>query len=185
MKKYTDLTWEELLNRTRLWFDLPKVVTEALKRLKAVIDSNQGGVQSITGNLVDNTDPLNPIIMNNVVYSGNHSFGSISDPVSRLPFNVTWNTQNILGETYTVSNIPYSQYMLTYESVINTNISMNNSGIGLPLQIENNTLLVNNIGGFIAIGKRTNTFLINTDNTFTTTTATNNNFSNRFFIVKR
>jgi len=62
MKKYTDLTWEELLNRTKLWFDLPKVVTEALKRLKAVIDSNQGGVQSITGNLVDNTDPLNPII---------------------------------------------------------------------------------------------------------------------------
>jgi hypothetical protein len=48
MKKfdYTTLTWSELLTKTKDWFNAPRAVTEALKRLKTLIDNIPSGGDS-------------------------------------------------------------------------------------------------------------------------------------------
>ena len=61
---YTNLTWEELLNKTKNWFDLPRVVTEAFRKLLTRVEAlEDASIESVTGGFVDNTDPLNPVIV--------------------------------------------------------------------------------------------------------------------------
>ena len=66
--KHTELTFTELVNKieTNRFFDLPRMVREAFRRLlsrvESLEDSPSGGIESITGDYVDNTDPLNPIL---------------------------------------------------------------------------------------------------------------------------
>ena len=56
LKKYANDSFEKLVNEIH-WMDLPF-------RLKAIFSKlpTGGGVQSISGDFVDNTDPLNPIL---------------------------------------------------------------------------------------------------------------------------
>ena len=65
---YTKLTFTELIDKIEVnrFFDLPRMVREAftrlLTRVEALEDAPSGGIESITGDFVDNTDPLNPIL---------------------------------------------------------------------------------------------------------------------------
>ena len=65
---YTNLSFTQLIDKIEAnrFFDLPRMVREAFRRLltrvEALEDSPSGGIESISGNLVDNTDPLNPVI---------------------------------------------------------------------------------------------------------------------------
>jgi hypothetical protein len=187
MKKfdYTALTWNELLSKTKDWFNAPRAVTEALKRLKTLVDNiPSGGLESISGDLVNNTDPLNPTVNNNLYYSASYAFGNMSSEENNLLTNVTWNTQNIAGSDYFVSNLPFSQYIISSDSEIGS-IGLNNSGAGLPLQIQQTIFVATNIGGFLAFTGRRSTYLVNTDNTFTATVADQLTFSTRIIIFKR
>ncbi len=56
MYKYSKLTWDELLNKTNDWFNLPRFVTEALKRLKTLTDVKYK-VYSVLINQLSTNDP--------------------------------------------------------------------------------------------------------------------------------
>ena len=62
LKQYEGKTFEELVN-SLIWFDLPLKLKAVFAKLQEIIDGlGSNGVQSILGDSVDNTDPLNPII---------------------------------------------------------------------------------------------------------------------------
>ena len=68
LSDYSEFSLNELINKisTSRYWNLPKMLAEAFRRLlirvKALEDSPSGGIESVSGNLVDNTDPLNPVI---------------------------------------------------------------------------------------------------------------------------
>ena len=82
LKQYADKTFEELVN-SLIWFDNPLKLKAIFAKLQSgfltdapidgkqyarkdgewdVVTSPVGGVQSVIGDLVDNTDPLNPVL---------------------------------------------------------------------------------------------------------------------------
>lgn len=156
---YTNLTWEELLNKTKDWFNLPRTVTEALKRLKALIDNNQGGgIESVIGDYVDNTDPLNPILNDPrpyKVYTALLSQSGTNAPVATVLENtlgnITFSRYGVGGYTITGFNL-FKSNKTVFNNLSNINdggnsiISFNGSSeSNLDLSIKN--LLGDNVDG--------------------------------------
>jgi hypothetical protein len=70
MKKfdYTTLTWSELLTKTKDWFNAPRAVTEALKRLKDLISANQPKYKVYTASLTQSsTDAPIAVVLENTL----------------------------------------------------------------------------------------------------------------------
>ena len=70
LSDYSEFSLNELINKisTSRYWNLPKMLAEAFRRLLTRVEALEdapapsGGIESISGKLVDNTDPLNPVI---------------------------------------------------------------------------------------------------------------------------
>lgn len=101
MKKYSDYTFLELVERignVRL-YDAPKMIKEAFLKLKAFIEDSQGGIESISGDFVNNSDPLNPIIdkgyksyVANITFNTGLVEPTVNFERNELGVDVTWVT---------------------------------------------------------------------------------------------
>ena len=110
---YTNLTWEELLNKTKNWFDLPRVVTEAFRRLlirvKALEDSPSGGIQTITNtdgnisivgsnNIVTNISPALLSVINSALQSGDNISELLNDAGYITSSSLPVNTSDLIND---------------------------------------------------------------------------------------
>ena len=111
---YESLSLSDLINKidTSRFFHLPKMVAEALRKLQTLIaNSGGGGVESISGDYIDNTDPLNPILNDPrpyKVYTALLTQTGTDAPVATVLENtlggdVTW-TYDDIGSYFAITN---------------------------------------------------------------------------------
>lgn len=110
MYDYTRLTFTELVNKigSSRYFNLPAMLKEILSRL-----SDASSIESVTGDFVDNTDPLNPEINVNEVNLGQVINDRLSIKLTPSPNDEFVILDSITGEAVTVfySTIkPYKVY---------------------------------------------------------------------------
>ena len=128
LSDYSEFSLNELINKisTSRYWNLPKMLAEAFRRLltrvEALEDSPSGGIESVTGDFVDNTDPLNPVLEDPrpyKVYTALLTQSGTNAPVATVlenntGLNITY--QYLLVGKYAISlNSPVPKQTVTIE----------------------------------------------------------------------
>lgn len=153
---YTNLSFTQVIDKIEAnrFFDLPRMVREAFKRLltrvEALEDSPSGGIESVTGDYVDNSDPLNPILGDPrpyKVYTALLTQSGTNAPVATVLENTT-------GLNITYGYILVGQYSISLNSPVpkqTVTIEMSNFRYGSTLG-DNGILFLEMIDDVANIG---------------------------------
>ena len=105
---YSNLTFSQLVTKignSRFW-DLPAMLQEVLNKLSGRVETLEnaptpsGGIETLSGDFVDNTDPLNPVLDRGYkVYTGYIYFIKGGDPI------LYGARENTIGEELTLTKI--------------------------------------------------------------------------------
>jgi len=120
---YSNLTFSQLVTKignSRFW-DLPAMLEEVLNKLSGRVETLEnaptpsGGIETLSGDFVDNADPLNPVLDRGYkVYTAIMNQGGINPPNATV-------LENTLGE------IPTFGYDDVGQFTINSALSLFNS----------------------------------------------------------
>lgn len=88
---YSQLTWEQLLKKTDDWFNSPRVITEAFKRLKKITEPKYKVYTALLTQVGTNTPE--PIILENSI--GNITWTREGEGQYKAVFDSTFNKNNI------------------------------------------------------------------------------------------
>ena len=93
---------------------------------------NSTGVQSVTGNIVDNTDPINPIITspNFKTINGESIIGTGDIEIDNLQKVITYPT-DFTGSNYTITNSDYNHVIFVNNGTSDVSITLDSS-VNIP-----------------------------------------------------
>ena len=93
---------------------------------------NSTGVQSVTGNIVDNTDPLNPIVTspNFKTINGESIIGTGDIEIDNLQKVITYPT-DFTGSNYTITNSDYNHVIFVNNGTSDVSITLDSS-VNIP-----------------------------------------------------
>lgn len=102
---YSKINFNELLKKISLnrFYELPEMVKELFTRVN---DSNNSKVESVAGDIVDNTDPKNPIINAPQTQTAKKFIALITQTGTNPP--TLTELQNTTGITTPITNITYN-----------------------------------------------------------------------------
>ena len=136
---------------------------------------NSTGVQSVTGNIVDNTDPLNPIVTSPTLktINGESIIGTGDIEIDNLQKVITYPT-DFTGTNYTITNSDYNHV-----------IFINNGTVDVSITLDASINIPNFSVGFIQEGSGTVTHLVSGVSLINTTGYKIKGIGSQTFIEKK
>ena len=136
---------------------------------------NSTGVQSVTGNIVDNTDPLNPIVTSPTLktINGESIIGTGDIEIDNLQKVITYPT-DFTGSNYTITNSDYNHV-----------IFVNNGTSDVSITLDSSVNIPNFSVGFIQEGSGTVTHLVSGVSLINTTGYKIKGIGSQTFIEKK
>lgn len=157
---YTNLSFTQLIDKIEAnrFFDLPRMVREAFRRLLTRVESLEDvSIESVTGDFVDNTDPSNPEINVNEVNLGQIINDRLSIKLTPSPNDEIVMLDSITGEAVTAFYSSFKPYKV-YTALLTQ------SGTDAPVA----TVLENTLGEDVVWTRDdAGTYIINFNQTFT------------------
>mgnify|MGYP003608174069 CR=1 FL=1 len=136
---------------------------------------NSTGVQSVTGNIVDNTDPLNPIVTSPTLktINGESIIGTGDIEIDNLQKVITYPT-DFAGTNYNITNSDYNYV-----------IFINNGTVDVSITLDASINIPNFSVGFIQEGSGTVTHLVSGVSLINTTGYKIKGYGQQTFIEKK